>query len=99
MGKIIYKCEFGIIHREGNCRCMNEHVTTRQVRCDIPDEHKGSHIQISEKTPTLRERLERTVDSFLGAMIMPVVREALVDQLEKDAKESMMDAWRKAVGD
>lgn len=38
MGKIQYKCEFGVVHKEANCRCPADHVENRQIKCPDPAE-------------------------------------------------------------
>lgn len=83
MGKANYVCEYGVTHSTANCRCMSDHVSTRQVKCDVPDEHS---------IKPLRGRLEGTIDSFFGSIIMPVVRDSLLDKLEQDVSEWLIEA-------
>ena len=95
MGRINYVCEFGEVHSTANCRCMDSHVTTRQVKCDLP-EHANkfmADIETGEKIlQPLRERLEKTVDGFFGNLMMQVVKDALLDTLEKDVSEWLIEA-------
>lgn len=103
MGQINYVCEFGEVHKTGNCRCLSTHVETRQVKCDLPEQHKPlvnrpwSEIvdelaeEIEDRKMTLYERMEKTVDGFLGSIVMPVVRDSLVEQLENDVKNWLFD--------
>ena len=96
MGKFNYVCEFGEVHRTDNCRCMSTHVSVRHIECDVVEEHAGKDIAEAKTgeslLKTLHERLEETVDSFFGAIIMPVVKKSLVDKLEQDVSEWLIEA-------
>lgn len=97
MGKINYVCEFGVVHSTANCRCMSIHVDTRHVKCDVPDEHnpldpedphnmKQFLLEVKQgesMITSLHDRLQETVDSTFGTMIAPIVKNALVTELER----------------
>jgi len=48
---------------------------------------------------TLRERLEETVESYFGAIVMRVVREALLDKIEQDVKDWLLDYKGEIIND
>ena len=87
MGRINKVCEFGFIHETSRCRCMDSHVTRRQIKCDVPERH-GENKGVAK---TLRERLEVSVDSFFGIWISSEARGLLVDKLELAVKDWLLD--------
>lgn len=96
MGKINYKCEYGVIHSTANCRCMNNHVTTYQIKCDVPEEHKDRQLNVSTSETdlageSLYARLALTVDDFLGSVVNQTVKDALTEQLEETVKAWLVD--------
>ena len=94
MSHFIKKCEFGGNH--GTCRCPSKDKMVIKVTCPIPNVHgpkespKDNVIDYlplmakKEEPQTLHQSMEETVDSFLGAILAPEVKDALVDKLEDD---------------
>lgn len=47
--------------------------------------------ELTETPRTIRERMEETVDAYFGSIIMPIVKESLLDKLEQDVKDWLFD--------
>jgi hypothetical protein len=113
MGKIHRTCEFGIVHFKDNCRCPCTLVTVRRIKCDVPNLHgPGKPVEmpttfspsvstsetVSTVTP-LHDRLRGVLERELGVFILPVVTNAVTDQLEAAIvswlRESALDEFTK----
>lgn len=85
MGKIIFVCEYGVTHDTANCRCPNQHLTTRRVKCNVP-EH-AIWLDENHYPKTLRKRFEETLGDYYGGTF----KEQMLDRLEQDVKDWLLD--------
>lgn len=109
MSHFVNICEFRKVH--GQCRCSSKDKTVISVKCNTPERHgpkvvspekfaEMQHNFVEDDNPKpLYSRMEETVESFFGNVIMLSVREAFLKRLEEDVKDWLLDTAKELNND